>query len=68
MVWIAAGLPDTQISWKVMLQVHAGRDRPLAGVIKNVVGLQLVVAGLHSAVSAGVTGALNSQHSVSGRT
>ena len=40
-----------------MLQIHAFRNRPLAGFIKNPVGLQLLVAGVHSAVSVGVKGA-----------
>jgi hypothetical protein len=35
MVWIAAGMPDAQIGRKVMLQIHAVRDRPLADLIKD---------------------------------
>ena len=57
MVGIAAGLSDTLSSRKVMLQIHASRDRPLTGLIKNPVGLQLLVAGIHPAVSVGVSGA-----------
>jgi len=57
MVWIAAGLSDTLTSRKVMLQIHASRDRPFTGLIKNPVGLQLLVAGVHPAVSVGVSGA-----------
>jgi hypothetical protein len=38
-VWIAAGVPDTQVSRKVVLQIHAVRDGPLAGFIKDPVGL-----------------------------
>ena len=40
-----------------MLQIHALRNLPLAGFTKNSVGLQLLVAGVHSAVSVGVKGA-----------
>ena len=57
MVWIAAGLSDTLTSRKVMLQIHAVWDRPLADLIKDTVGLQLLVAGVHPAVSVGVSGA-----------
>ena len=57
MVWIAAGVSDTQISRKVMLQIHSVWDLPLAGIIKKPVGLQLLVAGVRSAVSRGVSGA-----------
>ena len=38
-----------------MLQIHAVRDRPLADLIKDTVGLQLLVVGVHSAVSVGVS-------------
>jgi hypothetical protein len=55
MVWIAAGMADAQISGKVMLQIHAVRDRPLADLIKDTVGLQLLVVGVHSAVSVGAS-------------
>ena len=54
-VWIAAGMADAQISRKVMLQIHAVRDRPLADLIKDTVGLQLLVVGVHSAVSVGAS-------------
>ena len=57
MVWIAAGESDTLTSRKGMLQIHAVRDRPLTGLIENPVGLQLLVAGVHPAVSVGVSGA-----------
>ena len=57
MVWIAAGESDTLTSRKGMLQIHAVRDRSLADLIKDTVGLQLLVAGVHPAVSVGVSGA-----------
>jgi hypothetical protein len=57
MVGIAAGLSDTLTSRKAMLQIHASRDRPFTGLIKNAVGLQFLVAGVHPAVSVGVSGA-----------
>jgi hypothetical protein len=38
-VWIAAGVPDTLISRKVMLEEHASRNRPLTDLIENPVGL-----------------------------
>lgn len=57
MVWIAAGLSNTLISRKLMLQIHAVRNWPLAGFIKNSVGLQLLVAGIHSAISVRVSDA-----------
>jgi hypothetical protein len=57
MVGIAAGLSDTLTSRKAMLQIHASRDRPLTGLIENPVGLQFLVAGVHPAVSVGVSGA-----------
>jgi hypothetical protein len=56
MVGIAAGF-DTLTSRKAMLQIHASRDRPLTGLIENPVGLQFLVAGVHPAVSVGVSGA-----------
>lgn len=57
MVGIAAGLSDTLTSRKAMLQIHASRDRSLTGLIENPVGLQFLVAGVHPAVSVGVSGA-----------
>jgi hypothetical protein len=57
MVGIAAGLSNTLTSRKAMLQIHTSRDRPLTGLIKNPVGLQFLVAGVHPAVSVGVSGA-----------
>jgi hypothetical protein len=44
MVWIAASVSDTLASRKVMLEIHAVRDRPLTGLIENPMGLQLLVA------------------------
>ena len=55
MVWIAAGLSDTLTNRKVMLQIHASRDWPLTGLIKNPVGLQFLVAGVQPAVPVGVS-------------
>jgi hypothetical protein len=55
MVWIAASVSDTLASRKVMLEIHAIRDRPLTGLIENPVGLQLLVAGVHPAVPVGVS-------------
>jgi len=55
MIWIAAGVSDTLTCRKVMLQIHAVWDRPLADLIKDTVGLQLLVAGVYSAVSVGVS-------------
>jgi len=55
MAGIAAGLSDTLTSRKAMLQIHASRDRPFTGLIKNSVGLQFLVAGVHPAVSVGVS-------------
>ena len=57
MVGIAAGLSDTLTSRKAMLQIHASRDRPFTGLIENPVGLQFLIAGVHPAVSVGVSGA-----------
>jgi hypothetical protein len=57
MVWIAAGLSDTLTSRKAMLQIHASRDWPFTGLIENSMGLQFLVAGVHPAVSVGVSGA-----------
>lgn len=55
MVWIAAGMADAQIGRKVMLKIHAVRDRPLADLKKDTVGLQFLVVGVHSAVSVGIS-------------
>jgi len=57
MVGIAAGLSDTLTSRKAMLQIHASRDWPFTGLIENPVGLQFLSAGVHPAVSVGVSGA-----------
>jgi hypothetical protein len=57
MVGIAAGLSDTLTSRKAMLQIHASRDWSFTGLIENSVGLQFLVAGVHPAVSIGVSGA-----------
>lgn len=57
MVGIAAGLSDTLTSRKAMLQIHASRNRPFTGLIENSVCLQFLVAGVHPAVSVGVSGA-----------
>ena len=57
MVGIAAGLSDTLTIRKVMLQIHASRDRPFTGLKENPMGLQFLVAGVHPAISVGVSGA-----------
>jgi len=57
MVGIAAGLSDTLTSRKAMLQIHTSRDRNMTGLIENSVCLQFLVAGVHPAVSVGVSGA-----------
>ena len=57
MVGIAAGMSDTLTSRKAMLQIHTSRDRSLTGLIENPVGLQFLIAGVHPAVSVGVSGA-----------
>ena len=55
MVRIAAGLSNTLTSRKAVLQIHARRDWPFTGLIENSVGLQFLVAGVHPAVSVGVS-------------